>query len=445
MRGWTEQRSRAGGRGLALAGVAVLAASGCWPVPGQNADRTAHNPFEDRITVGTVAGLDEAWTAQLDHGAVGSIVVSATRVHPDDDLAVYGLDPATGARSWRTPLTDLPPPGPHPVVAGPSFVADDRVVASLVPLVLGGGGSTTWMDARTGAVERVVDGTGGVDGVRGPLAAATHTVRGTDVTPMTRLVLVDVAGGGVTARPLLHVGWDVPRLTVGEERIYAAGGGVLPPFETLATPAGDVLTFGHAGNGVRALDGGQARPCLPRQSPDPLLAHDCGLWATPLDGTTATAPVVEPGGATVFVGTDAGTVHAVDAGTGAVRWTAAVGAAVEQPPALAGRTLFVPTSSGLVALAAAGCGAPTCPALWSAAAGEPLGVQPAVAGDVVFTGSGSGAIRAFAAGGCGASTCPPLWSADAGAAITAPPVVGSGRLLVGTAAGEVVAYGLPPT
>jgi outer membrane protein assembly factor BamB len=124
---------------------------------------------------------------------------------------------------------------------------------------------------------------------------------------------------------------------------------------------------------------------------------------------------------------------------------AAVGAAVEQPPALAGGTLFVPTSSGLVALAAGGCGAPTCPLLWSAPAGGPLGVQPAVAGDVVFTGAGSGAVRAFATGGCGAPTCSPLWSADAGAAVTAPPVVSNGRLLVGTADGRVVAYGLLPT
>jgi outer membrane protein assembly factor BamB len=425
--------------GIAVAVGAMLVLSGCWPVPGQNADRTAYNPFEDTITVKTVAGLGERWTAQLDSGGVGSLVRSTTEVHPTDGVALYGLDAGTGARRWRTPLTDLPSPGPFAV--GPGFVVGDQVLASLVVFVLGGGGTTSWVDARTGAVERTVAGTGGVDSVRGSRAAAVNTLRGTNVIPVSRLVTVDVDSGALTVRPLLFVGQGVPRVTVGEDRIYDSGGGVLPPFDTVATPLGDVLTFDHEGNGVRALDLAQARICLPRSFLDPNATHDCGLWATPIEGSTATVPVIGPHEATLFVGTDAGTVYAINARTGAVRWTASVGSAVVQPPALAKGSLFVPTASGdLVVLAAHGCGAATCKPLWSAAAGSPLSAQPAVAGGVVFTGSESGAIRAFRAAGCRSATCLPLWSAEAGAAITGPPAVTGGQLFVGTADGRVVAY-----
>lgn len=84
---------------------------------------------------------------------------------------------------------------------------------------------------------------------------------------------------------------------------------------------------------------------------------DAATGRPALDGAIATSPVLSSDGATAYVGT----LYAVDTAGGAVLWTAAVGAAVTQPPALAGDTLLVPTASGsLVALAAGGCGAATC-------------------------------------------------------------------------------------
>jgi hypothetical protein len=71
-----------------------------------------------------------------------------------------------------------------------------------------------------------------------------------------------------------------------------------------------------------------------------------------------------------------------------------------------------------------------------------LGVQPAVAGGVVFTGSDDGALHAFAAAGCGSATCEPPWTASAGnSAVSGGPAVSGGQ--VGTADGQVIAYGLP--
>jgi outer membrane protein assembly factor BamB len=104
----------------------------------------------------------------------------------------------------------------------------------------------------------------------------------------------------------------------------------------------------------------------------------------PLDGTNAWQPVIAGDGATVYTGTDAGTVYAVASATGAVQWSAAVGSAVTGSVALAGDTLYVPTASGdLVALAANGCGAATCDPVWSGATGASVDHQPAVTGRVV--------------------------------------------------------------
>jgi outer membrane protein assembly factor BamB len=76
--------------------------------------------------------------------------------------------------------------------------------------------------------------------------------------------------------------------------------------------------------------------------------------------------------------------------------------------------------------------------------GVELGVQPAVAGGVVFTGSDDGALHAFAAAGCGSATCEPLWTASTGSsAVSGRPAVSGGQLYVGTADGQVIAYGLP--
>ena len=60
------------------------------------------------------------------------------------------------------------------------------------------------------------------------------------------------------------------------------------------------------------------------------------------------------GEAAVYVGTDAGTVYAIDTASEDVLWSASVGSAVVDSPALADGSLFVPTSSGgLVVLDAA--------------------------------------------------------------------------------------------
>ena len=200
-------------------------------------------------------------------------------------------------------------------------------------------------------------------------------------------------------------------------------------------PPGDPTAIG---NGVRAYIIGDDALCEDG-------TYVCPNWATPTDGTTATAPVLSSDEATTFVGTNAGTVYAVETQTGAVRWSTPVGSPVTDAPALANGSLYVPTAGGdLVVLAAGGCGAPTCAPLWTAPTGSSITQQPAVAGGVVFTGSADGSLNGFDAAGCGGPICSPLWSASTGSEITGAPAVAHGGLFVGTADGRLVAYGLPP-
>jgi outer membrane protein assembly factor BamB len=167
------------------------------------------------------------------------------------------------------------------------------------------------------------------------------------------------------------------------------------------------------------------------------------VWATSLAGQVTGPPVLASDESTVYVGSSAGSLYALDAGDGDVLWTAELGGAPTAEPALADGTLFVPTAGSggdrLVAVAAAGCGSPTCPASWTAPVGG-RGRQPAVAGGVVFVGTDGGTVDAVVAAGCGAATCPAVWSADVGAAVTGAPVVTGGRLFVGTGDGRLLAY-----
>jgi outer membrane protein assembly factor BamB len=426
------------GRGqLLITLAATLAAAGCWPAPGQNADRTGHNAFETAITPGTVSSLTVSWTAPVDGGAVGAPVRGSDQVYVADDVALYGFDASTGARRWASSFDRI---AGAPWVKGDVYLVSDHLVVSDGYEAFGGSYRTRWVDQATGAAESTGRDVGIVAAIRDRLAVGVHAEVRTDIDPSYHLWTLDLVPGTWTPtdRGLISYGFGQSPggFTVGRDRIYGAGVGTLPPYTT----QGGVLTFDHLGNGVRAFDRDQSNACA---NPDPLLPPwDCGLWATPTDGF-ATAPVIGPDEATLYVGTDAGTVYAVDAANGAILWSASAGAAVEHPPALAGGLLYVPTADGdLVVFDVDACGGGTCSPAWSAPSPGPISAQPAVAGGVVFVGTASGALRAFDAGGCGAATCVPLWSAETGSAITGDPAVSSGHVFAGTADGRLIAYHL---
>jgi outer membrane protein assembly factor BamB len=443
--GWAMSQARAGRRArpgrwvralvsspAVLAVLAMLPLAGCWPAPGFDADRTAHNPFETTISPATVGSLQRLWSTRLNTALVGPPVVVGDAVYADDALTVHRLDAATGARRWEAAF-DLPPYPTHYEMGSP-FVVGNRVL-------IGWGGSdgpgfdnghwvTQWLDPATGAVVEEGPPGGQVEAVRGDRVLSTRQVLvPSSPDPQTALVVADGDRGSWS-------GLLGPRaaVTLGREHVYAAG-------PSPGAPGGAVSAF--------PVTGGRS-DCGP--SPD--LPYACPIWTTPIEGVSgASAPVLGNGGTTLFVVTDTGPqgrgmLHALDAATGAVRWSVDVGSRAAYTPALADGRLFVPTASGrFLVVSAGGCGgAPTCQPLWSGLTpGGSSTRQPSVAGGVVFTtayDSLNGFIYAFDARGCGgAPTCTSLWSAWVDGEPTGSPAISGGRLFVTTSHQEVIAYG----
>lgn len=414
-----------GVRKLALVAAAALALTGCWPDPWQNPDRTSANPNEDALTTANAGSLAIDWVAPLDGDVAGDAVwAGGAAVNVNDDRSAYGIDLESGARRWARAV-------PAPGTVDPVFRAGDRL---LVPSAGGTeddieGEKTEWVDAASGAptgeqlTERVIARRGDL-----ALTFSTFDARVAPSMDLGVLVLRNLAtgeerwrgwfGGDGQPRPL-------PRaVTLGDRWVYNAGQGIVT--EGLTDPPG---------NALRTFD-----LVSPKRQPD-FPDYIVPSWVVRLDGTTAVPPVLDAPEDTVFTGTDAGTVYAIDVPTRSVRWTASVGSAVTASPALAGGRLYVPTASGdLVVLAAGGCGAATCRALWRAPAGGSITTQPAVAGGVVYTGAANGAVRGFFAAGCGGASCAPLWSTSTLNRITGGPSVFAGRVFYCTQAGNLVAY-----
>jgi PQQ-like domain len=398
-------------RGLvAWAGVVALGTAGCWPQVGQGPDRTGHNGLETRITVDTVATLEQEWVANLGPGLSGGEVVASPRTGVIASGGVLaGIDLSSGAIRWTQRSTQFGWRDP--------FMVGEQVVVGRSNV----DARTLTFDEMTGV--QVADRVDRIETRRGTRrihvqTSAIATPQGFEFfhrfTAETDGVPAD-AWAGLYGGP---GGSQAGRLTLGAERIYATGVGLL---------ADNV----QQGNGIRAFD---------QHSPNLCGRGDfkCTSWATSLPGSTTTAAVVGPGETTLYAATDGGTVAAVDAATGALQWSAEAGAPVDDPPALADGVLYVATRTGQVlAFAADGCGAPSCTPTWRFEAGGQVVGQPSVAGGVVFVATTSGRLVAVDAAGCGAATCAPIMVRELGTAVTAPPIVAYGRVLVGTFTGVV--------
>lgn len=382
-------------------GAAALLLGGCWwPMPGSTPGRQAHNPAEAALTTATVTTIEEQWTATTDDGPTGDPVTSTAGVHVNDQVAVHTFSTTTGAELWTYD------PG---VGASQPYVTGDEVWTS------GSNGPTVTLNASSGALLRTVVADQGLAALSDGHAVTWFHEIGTLVDVLHR-----PSGDWPCCGSLLFLGAP-ETTTLGTDAFFHAGNGFVDPL------------LGTAGNGVREYRIDPPSPC-------PFAPYGmCPVWATPLDGGSSTAPVLGVDQATVYVGTNAGTVYAVDAATGAIEWSGAVGSAVVASPALADGVLYVPTEgNGLVVLDAAD-GTPT----WTGTTdGAAVTEQPAVAADVVYVGTAEGDVLAFGAAGCGTATCDPLWSDDLGGAVTGAPAVSNGQLFVGTADGRLVAYGL---
>jgi outer membrane protein assembly factor BamB len=431
----------------ALVGAGGLALAGCWPVPGQNADRTSHNPFERAVTVDNVDGLQEAWRANFGGSDLAGPVVSSRGVHVGVWCGLWTLDPKTGESWWGEQIAPELEPiclgGVARQHAGAPHVASDgeRVAASIgftsvqAPGSLESAWATTVFDLGSGAVDGSAE-VGFLQAQRGTRLAGLTTEAVGPGMQATSLRLAEIDGPEErsfrTAIAPARVEFPEETVTLGRDTVFHAGHGIL------ATEPGE----GAHGDAVRAFSLTEPRPgCGPVTAPQPFAGSydvECPVWVQPTDGLPS-APVLRPGYATLYVRTDGGTLYSLDADTGAVLWTAG-GLGSAGGPALADGTLYVPTGDGrVVTFPADGCGQATCAPTGEFATGTTgAASKPVVAGTVLYVTAG-GSVVAFDAAGCPSGPCAPLWSAPG----ESPPVVSNGRVYVRSDV-ALVAYALPP-
>jgi outer membrane protein assembly factor BamB len=103
-------------------------------------------------------------------------------------------------------------------------------------------------------------------------------------------------------------------------------------------------------------------------------------WTTATGGRVLSSPTLDNG--TLYVGSEDGSVYALDAGTGAIRWTASIGAPVDSTPAVAGGIVYVGAQDGNVHALDAADGA----LLWSTDLGTLIDASPTVANGLVYVG-----------------------------------------------------------
>lgn len=389
--------------------AAALAMSGCWPAPGQGPDRQAHNAVEEGFDATTVSGFTELWTATTDEtgprGVSHPILSEGGGVHVTSTHSVYAFDAATGALRW----VETPDPTLYDQVDTEVF-SDDRTDSLYVSLRRN---EHNWEPGQFD----VATGSWFTGETNGRMEAVRTDASGLPMPLLSEFAPTPSGGtsqrGFLFTRPGSAVLTESPdlssRLTLGRDRFFHAGVGVG------TAPRNGVRSYPNAGGAG---------------------------WATPIGGHRATTPVLSSDGTTVYVGADNGTMYALDATTGALRWESPVEFPVTAPAALAEGVLYVPTLGGLVALSA-----DDGTWLWNTPGTTGIPVQPAVAAGVVFVGSDDGVVWAFDADGCGGESCPTttaaLWSADLGSPVTGAPAVSLGRLFVGTQDGRLVAFGPP--
>jgi outer membrane protein assembly factor BamB len=385
------------------AAALALATAGCWPQMGQGPDRTGHNPFETAITIDTIDTLAPAWTRPVP-GTPWALVTSPSSVVVAAGSSLSSLDSGTGAIRWSAPAGSQLS-WVNPIVDGGVVTASQGVLTA----------TTSRFDEQTGALlGNQIDTAIARRGDRTLFQRTVQSAPGQFAQYFS--VMNDdrsyVWSGPVTSYGAVSDG--ASRLSLGSERVFVSSRGLLP----------DNVSYG---NGLRAYDRQLPSFCGPGRPP-----ASCPVWAIGLPGRSSTAPVVGPGEDTLYVGTSDGTVAAVDAAIGAVLWTANVGSAVFDEPALADGTLFVaPDAGGLLAFDAHGCGAPTCAPAWQLDTGGQTAGQPAVAGGLVFVAAIDGTLMAVPANGCTGLVCTPAWTHELGGFVTAAPIVSNGQLLVG--------------
>ena len=150
------------------------------------------------------------------------------------------------------------------------------------------------------------------------------------------------------------------------------------------------------------------------------------LWSVQTRGAVRSSPAVVDG--VVYVGSDDGSVYAFEAARGVLLWTFGTGGPVEASPAVENGIVLVGSLDGNVyALDAA-----TAQELW-ADAGGPVSASPALAGRMAYAAGGNGSAR------YDVRTGRVLWNEHMNGAVRTLVTVADGVVLAGSDAGRVYA------
>jgi outer membrane protein assembly factor BamB len=395
---------RIGGAIAALVLGTTLA--GCWGQPGYNAGRTNWNKHEKVLRSDNVHLLTRAWEAYTSGTnvqapiSIGGVIYVTT-----DSGRVAAFDAGSGAIRWQRDFHDGRVAA-APVFGNPAWHDGEL----LVPAMFQGKGGLLKLDPADGSTVG-----GGLDG------EATRSVGVADGQIATMAGTVTPSGFGTA-----HIDWKFQPAAM-----LSPGTDTGSDFAVVGERV--MWALGTAAQGYSA-----ACPAYPEGSPVTGCAPD---WSTDL-GARPTTPAAVGRDGVVYVD-DSGTITVLDAATGTVRWTGEVGAQVAHAPAVARGNVLVSTNDGrLVAFAAAGCAASTCPPLWEGTLAANAATAPVAGGDVVYVGMGDRQIAAFDLDGCGADTCSPLatvWVGD----LSGGPIVHDGLLIAGTNDGNVIGFRLP--
>src|SRR5918997_1577632 len=424
---------------IAALGTAAAVLSGCyWSQPGFDAGGSGFNKNESELTTANVSSLVETWTATLDDGSAAAIVQSsAGSFHVADAAGVYALDPATGARQWRTPVAGLAGIETYPLGRG------DLVVPTIDPGATPNG-QLVRLDAGTGAVIESLPSAGKIT----PGTEELHTARSGDwvVTvyssywaDFTCMCPIGETSVSVTdlADPARSWDWSFNPYTSGF--LWTA----------LTNPViiSDRFYVGEWVSRRNAMNPGEAIPVSANLAgwdlADPCTSACAPDYRVEYPGEEITSPGIAaaPDRTAVAVGIGDG-LRAVDLATGTTAWTTDTSYSWFAPtwtPDGVFRLTSYPEDT-LVAYPAGDCAGPCAPSWTTPLPGDPVG-QASAAGDLVFVGTADGTVAAYPSS-C-TEGCTPMWSVHLGSATPAPPIVTQGRVVVGTADGRVVAFGLP--
>ncbi len=150
-------------------------------------------------------------------------------------------------------------------------------------------------------------------------------------------------------------------------------------------------------------------------------------------------------GDTVWIGSSSGLLLALDRLTGATRWEATLSGPVSSTPAVAGGLVFVGTRDGRLHALSSHDGHPAWsaplgpdrPLPWGHESGDVYTSSPVIAGPVVIIGSGDGSVTAWEA-----TSGRLRWRAMTGGRVRSSPAVVAGTVYVGSGDGILYAYDL---